>query len=261
MKIEDDILIERFLKGNLSKEERASLLNRLRSDSQFKERVGLEKQLSESLNENSWNFAQNASSQEIREFEAILNSNETLKIKHAIQEAQEDYNKSQKPSKNWFLYAAAAVAIVLFSTFLFDEKPASNQDLFASYLKETTLVSLVDRGAYDSIFNAVQTSFDNQKYEEVVHSLSQVIDSVQNGNAYIYLAISQMELEKYSNAENTLDKLITSNLLDSQKGYWYRSLLYLKSNQLEKTKKELQLIIDSSFYKSMEAKQLLRELK
>jgi hypothetical protein len=261
MKIEDDILIERFLQGDLTKEEKASFLDRLRTDSQFKEYVNLEKQLSEALNENSWNFAKDASSHEIQKYETILKSEETYKIKQAIKKAQEDYNKSQKPSKNWFLYVAAAVILVLFSTLIFDTKSATNDELFASYLQDTDLLSLVDRGAYDSIFNAVQTSFNNQKYDEVVNSLSQVVDSVQNGNAYIYLAISQIELEKYSNAENTLDKLIASDLIDSQKGYWYRSLLYLKSNQSEKTKKELQLIIDSSFYKSKEAKQLLKELK
>jgi len=261
MRLEDDILIERFLKDDLSKEERTSFLDRLNTDSDFREYFELEKELFESLDDQSWSFIKENHSEEIQEYEKLLKSEESHKIKQAILEAQEQYNKAQQPSKNWFLYVAAAVAIIIFSVLFFDSKSPTNQDLFSSYLQETDLLSLVDRGEYDSIFNITQTSFDNQEYEKVVNSLSQLIDSINNGNAYIYLAISQMKLENYSNAEETLNKLISSDLLDSQKGYWYKSLLYLKANQPDKTKKELQRIIDSSFYKFQEAKQLLKDLK
>ena len=261
MKLEDDILIERFLKDVLTKEDRTSFLERLNMDSNFRERFELEKQLFESLDDTSWNFIEDPTSPEVLDYESALKSKETLKIKRAIQQAQENYQNSQKPTKNWFLYLAAAVVIVLFSTLIFDVKSPTNEDLFASYLQETDLLSLVDRGEYDSIFSIAQSSFDNEDYNKVVNSLSQLVDSINDGNAYLYLAISQIKLENYSNAEETLDKLISSDLLDDQKGYWYKSLLYLKSDQLEKTKTELQRIIDSSFYKFKEAKKLLKEIK
>ena len=261
MKLEDDILIERFLKDELSSKEKTSFLERINLDADFKESFELEKQLFESLDDNSWNFIEDTNSSEVRGYESILRNQETLKIKQAIQEAQKDYQSANKPTKNWFLYLAAAVVIVLFSTLIFNTKSATNDELFAAYLQETDLMSLVDRGEYDSIFSVAQNSFDSQEYSQVVNSLSQLVDTINNSNAFIYLAISQIKLEDYSNAEETLNKLINSDLLDSQKGYWYKSLLYLKSNQLEKTKTELQRIVDSYFYQSSEAQELLKEIE
>lgn len=261
MNLEDDILIERFLKNELSKEETQSFLDRFNSDIDFKERVILEKQLFDSLDENLWSFVEEKDSDQVKAYEAILKNPETQNIKRAVEEAQEEYNKSQKPSKNWFLYLAAAVVIVLFSTLIFNTKTKSNQELFASYLQDTNLLSLVDRGQYDSVFNIAQTSFDNKEYSKVVNTLSGVVDTVKSGNAYIYLAISQIELKNYVNAEQTLDKLINSDLLDSQKGYWYKGLLYLKSDQIEKSKKELENIIQNSYYNFEKAKELLKEIR
>jgi tetratricopeptide (TPR) repeat protein len=260
MKFEDDILIERFLDDQLSSEEKRSFLKRLDTDSDFKDYFELEKQLYDSFNDNHWSFIEDSSSDEILAYETLLKDPQTKKIQKAIEKANDLYQKNQKPSKNWLLYIAAAVVIALFSTVIFNNISPQEKDLYAVYLQKTELLSLVDRGAYDSIFSTTQSAFENQEYEEVMNSLLPIIDSINNGNAYIYLAIAQLELERFEEAEETLDEFISSDLLDSQKGYWFKSLLYLKANRLEKTKEELQGIIDSVFYKSEEAKQLLRDL-
>ena len=260
MKFEDDILIERFLDDQLSSEEKRSFLKRLDTDSDFKDYFELEKQLYDSFNDNHWSFIEDSSSDEILAYETLLKDPQTKKIQKAIEKANDLYHENQKPSKNWLLYIAAAVVIALFSTIIFNNISPQEKDLYAVYLQKTELLSLVDRGAYDSIFSTTQSAFENQEYEEVMNSLLPIIDSINNGNAYIYLAIAQLELERFEEAEKTLDEFISSDLLDSQKGYWFKSLLYLKANRLEKTKQELQGIIDSVFYKSEEAKQLLRDL-
>ena len=261
MKFEDDILIEHFLKDQLSSEERRSFLERLKTDNDFKNHFEMEKQFHNTFNDNNWSFIEDTSSDEILAYEALLKNQQTMEIQKAIQKANDRYQKDQKSSKNWLLYITAAVAIALFSMVIFNKiSPIEKDLLYAAYLQKTELLSLVDRGAYDSIFSTTQSAFENQEYEEMMNSLLPIIDSMNNGNAYIYLAIAQLELERFEEAEETLDQFISSDLLDSQKGYWFKSLLYLKANQLEKTKQELQGIIDSAFYKSEEAKQLLRDL-
>ena len=112
-----------------------------------------------------------------------------------------------------------------------------------------------------TIFSLAQTSFEDNNYKRVIELLSPILDSTKNSNVFLYVAISNTEIGAFSKAEETLNKLISSNLLDNQKGYWFKSLLYVKSNQLEKSKQELQRIIDSSYYKSEEAKELLKKLK
>jgi hypothetical protein len=261
MSVEKDILIAQFLRGELSEQERQSFMDRLASDTEFREQFLLEKQLTDSLDEDSWSFFENANTAEIKEYEAIFRSKETQQLKQAIQKAQESYNQSQKPKRNWILYVAAAAIITLFSVLLFNQSEESTDELFASYLQKSNLLALVNRNGNDSIFSLAQTSFDNKQYNRVVELLSPIADTTKNSNVYVYLAISDIELGAFSKAEKILNKLIASDLLDSQKGHWYKSLLYLKSNQLEKSKRELQLIIDSSFYQNDKAKNLIKKLK
>jgi tetratricopeptide (TPR) repeat protein len=221
----------------------------------------LEKQLMDSLNKNSWSFLENVNSSEVTEYEALFQSQETQQLKQSIKEAKESYSQSQNPKKNWILYVAAAAVITLFSILIFDQSEKSNDELFASYLQKSDLMALVDRNGNDSIFALAQMSFNNKKYDQVVELLSPILDSTKNSNVYLYLAISDIELGAFSQAEKILNKLITSDLLDSEKGYWYKSLLYLKSDQLKKSKRELQRIIDSSYYLNKEAKKLIKKLK
>lgn len=215
----------------------------------------------DSLNKNSWSFLENVNSSEVTEYEALFQSQETQQLKQSIKEAKESYSQSQNPKKNWILYVAAAAVITLFSILIFDQSEKSNDELFASYLQKSDLMALVDRNGNDSIFALAQMSFNNKKYDQVVELLSPILDSTKNSNVYLYLAISDIELGAFSQAEKILNKLITSDLLDSEKGYWYKSLLYLKSDQLKKSKRELQRIIDSSYYLNKEAKKLIKKLK
>jgi len=261
MSLEEDILIERYLKNELSKEEKQSFIERMDNDALFKEKVILEKQLSETLHEDSWSFLEETDHPEIKEYEALLKSKETQALKEGIHEAHKAYEKSQRFSKNWIFYVAAAVVIVFFSTTIFDFAPKSNQELFDKYMQKTDLIALVDRSGYDSIFSKAQKAFDSKNYQEVTSSLSTIVDSTKNSSVFVHLAIAEIEQGKFDSAEKVLNKLINSNLLDNQKGYWYKSLLYLKSDQVEKSKKELNTIIKNSYYKYKEAKQLLKKIQ
>ena len=69
-----------------------------------------------------------------------------------------------------------------------------------------------------------------------------------------------MELNQFQEAEKTLNSLISSNLIDAEKGYWFKSLLYLKSNQIEKVKATLSLIIKNSYFNNKKARELLESL-
>ena len=100
MNLEDDILIEKFLKNELSEEEKQSFLERLSSDTPLKEQVELERQLMNALNEDSWNFLEETNTSEVDEYEALFKSEETEQLKRAIQEASEAHKKPGSSSKN-----------------------------------------------------------------------------------------------------------------------------------------------------------------
>ena len=171
-----------------------------------------------------------------------------------------NYRQNQKIKTGLIYFAAAAIfALFFINTFFF--KKESNHELFSFYLQKTGLTSLVKRGDDDVTLSKIQILFDNKNYKEAETILINKIDSIKNGNVYIYLAISQIELEKYSKAEKTLNSFIKKQFIDSEKGYWYKSLLYLKSNEIEKVKKELKTIIDKSYYNKALAEELLDKLE
>lgn len=77
---------------------------------------------------------------------------------------------------------------------------------------------------------------------------------------YIYLSLSQMGMESYTEAEATLDEFIQSDLLESSKGYWYKALLFLARGDLPDSEKILRRIIDEKLYNYQLAEELLDEL-
>lgn len=261
MNIEDDILIESFLKNELSDIERDLFLKKMEENPSFKKHVELEQQLFDSLDDKQWSYAKNAKHPEVKSYEQIFKSDETHQIKNSIYKAQIAYKKTQESTrKPWLAYIAIASITILFTISISKSTSTNSQELYQTYLENTNLMALVDRGNSNQLSQA-QNSFDAKDYKNTIHILTQLIDTTKNANVYVFLAISQVESTEYNKAEKTLNKLISSNLLDAQKGYWYKSLLYLKSEQYIKLKAELNNIISNSYYKKEAAEELLKKIQ
>ena len=138
----------------------------------------------------------------------------------------------------------------------------NNDDLYAEYSDYSNLPSFVSRGEVgtDSLYNA-ENLFKENKYKEALDIFqSQINTSTNTGSVYIYTGLSQIELEQYKQAENTFDTLIESNLLDAEKGYWYKALLYLKQDNHEKAISILKVIVSESLFNNKKATELLNKL-
>ncbi len=81
MSLEEDILIEKYLKNELSDNEKASFLEKVNTNPEFKAQFILEKQLFESLNEEDWSFIENPNKDEIEQYTAIYKSDDVKKVK------------------------------------------------------------------------------------------------------------------------------------------------------------------------------------
>lgn len=260
MNEQDLILIHKYLRNELSSDEKILFKDKVSSDKKFRERVDLENSVDNSLNNESWSFIKNSNSIEVKKYQKVFQSEETQELRNILQKVQKEYN-STRLKKSWILYLTTAAIVIIISTILLIPKEISNQDLYAKYLDKTELLTLVDRGRTDSILSTSQVLFDKKEYAKVVELLYKEIDTTNNSNVFIYLAISQIELERFDDAEKVLDKLISSNLLDAEKGHWYKGLLYLKSDQIEDSKKQLNLIIENNLYNKDKATELLEELR
>jgi tetratricopeptide (TPR) repeat protein len=264
MNLEEDILIENYLKNTLSESDELDFIKRMSNDSGFKEKVTFEKQLLETLNENNWSFSENNPSNEVKDLEDVFKSDDVRKIKEAISIAHKEYVSNGK-SNNKFIYFAAASVAVLFSVYsLFFTVNQSPNELYAEYIKTNELYSNISRGEealLDGLAPA-ELNFKKKNYDKALPVfIKELSKDENNASLYLYVTISQIELNQFSEAEETLNVLINSDLIDAEKGYWYKSLLFVKSNQLEKAKKQLEFIIKNSYFKSEEAKELLRKLE
>lgn len=264
MSLAEDILIERYLKRELTEAERAAFLERLAVDGDFKEKVMFEKQLFESLNENDWSFNEKGYSVELKAYQAHFESDEARDIKATLFNANERYQKRQKDrSIKWFAYPVAAAVLFIVAFFGLRISHDSSQELFLTYLGKPEIGSLTIRG--DENLNSdliiAQAFFDNQEYERAESLYDNILkNSSRHSAIYINLAICQIHLKEFENAHITLDQLLNSDLLDSQKGYWYKSLVYLASDEIDKSKELLNGIIDNDFFNHELAEQLLKEL-
>jgi tetratricopeptide (TPR) repeat protein len=269
MNLEDDILIEQFLRNELSENERQEFLERVKNDSSFREQYLLEKQLFESFDKNDWSFAEKVNEKELNDYAAVFKSDEILNLKEVIQNTKNKQSVGKQMNKgriiSLFSSLAAAVVIAIFVLKpILSPSVLDTNSLYISYSDFNNLPSFTERGIDDTNNLLVdgEKFFKQKKYKEAVVTFEEFLkENKSESGAYIYSALAQAELKNFDEAIEILDTLKKSDLIDAEKAYWYKSLVYLKSNQTEKAKKELQYIIDNSLFNKQKATELLDKLK
>lgn len=262
MKLEDDILIEKYLRGTLSKDELSVISERIKNDDDFKKKVAFEKQLFETLNDDDWSFMEGEEAPEATLYEKIYKSDAVKKVKETIQQENQKYqNRKRTLFKRKFFYMGAAVIALLISIYLFSPKPPySSEKLYTQYIESTDLPSLVTREQGENVLAKGQSFFEAKAYEKAIPIFKNRLELDNNATVYLYLGISQMELNRFSEAEKTFNSLINSNLLDAPKGKWFKALLYLKMKKIKKSKLLLEEIITTKSYNFQQAQELLEKL-
>ncbi len=263
MSLEEDYLIERFLEGELSGEEDQRFRERMSSDREFREKVTLEKQLFDTLNEERWSKVEKPDHPEVTAYTELFGTEEAKAMKAAIASAA-TMNKDS-PAKTgirplWLYASAAAVLLVLSFYFLFSGS-STPQELYTAYLDRTELPSMVTRADEAAEQIKGQAYFENKEFAAAEKAFVGLIQQGgQNASFYIYLALAQAELMKYDEALTTLDRLIESELLDGEKGYWYKSLVYLKADEPGACEELLSVIVENRYYNYRLAEELIKEL-
>lgn len=261
MNLEQEMLIERFLKNELSEEEKKVFLKNIKEDSDFREQVLLEKKLIEVFNQENWSFIEKIDNTELFEYEKLYKSNFTNEIKQSIKKANKDYQK-KRSSVRKLLYYAAAIVVVFLTTVIFLDNFSKQDEFFEVYLSETELPSFANRGnsAEEKLIQA-EMLFNQKEYIKALPIFLEHLEVEKNNSSlYLYVAICYIKLEQYTNAEKVLNQLINSDLIDASKAHWFKSLLYLKSKDKGLAKKELEVIINNSYYNKEQAEKLLKEL-
>lgn len=256
--MEDDILIDNYLKGLLSEKEEQAFRVRLSLDASFKEQFDLEYKLFNALNEDSWSYIER-NSPEVDEYKNLLEGDDMMALKKTLSETNEAINsKTSSNRRNIFIYLAAASVVLFLGFQIFFNQDMSNQELYDSYVGLDDLPSFVSRSDAPNSLSKAQELFEDGKFKDAIS----IFELEQNGNnniaqILIYKGLAYTELGEFDEAQLTFDKLINSNLLDAEKGYWYKGLSYLKSDQVEEAKTIFQKILAENLYNKSKAEELL----
>ncbi len=254
----DDLLLERYFRDSLNSEEIKQFENRKR-DPKFLEQFVLEKQLFESLNEKSWNYASNIDQTIICEYQELFESADIKKLKSTL-----NMISSEKATKNFnwrpFFYAAAAVVIVILSISGFNNESSSPEDIYISYFDKSELTySIVRSGNTEPFLNKITELFLNGEYELAIPLIEETISNNENDIPVLYImkGVSLTEMGSYEDASIVYDKLIASDYLDAQKGYWYKALLHLKKGDVEKALLIFNKIKNENLYNSDKSAEII----
>ena len=258
--MEEDFLISQFLKGALSPEEAAGVEARMQEDASFREKVMLEKQFLQSLDDKDWSFSESGDHEETKAYAELFRSEETQELKQVLARVSAEQTQGRKNilKSVWFYTSAAAFLLIMFLVFY--PSRSTQENLYEEFLNRTGTVSLVERGndETEGIYKEAITLFDSVRYQEALELFEQLSkENVERSALYIYHGITQIELELYTEAITTFDDLINSDFLDAEKGHWYKVLVWVKAQEWDKAKEALDIVIDNQYYKH----ELARELK
>ncbi len=266
MNIEESILINAYVQGKLTDQERSAVEQRMKEDADFRENVLLEKQLLQEFNDKEWSTIENEKASIIDEYESAFKDQETKDLQKTIVQVNKAYRDSSisKKSKPW-LYIVAAIVLVIIVINVIPKTVISSQDLYNSYYEYSDLPSLVYRNDDADNIKLVQAQefFEKGKYENALALLLEAPQEVITNKAtiYLYTGISQLELKQYDKAMETFDMLSKSNLMDASKGLWYKALVFLKiDDKIEAEKALNQIVENETNYNFNEAKALLKKL-
>ncbi len=257
-------LIDGYLNGTLSNSNKLDFEKRLKEDSELYEEFIIQKDLFHSLDDNSWAFEEQPNLDEVNTLKTYFESDDAKSIAAAIAKSNTDYQSSKKTVFKLprFVYPIAASIALILGYFLLFEKNTTTDSLYAEYKNWDDLPSLTVRADdNDNSLTKGQTAFKNKEYKEASAIFNNYLKNNTNPQATTYLGVSYIELEEYELAIKTFNSLLEGQSLDRSKGYWYKSLVYLKLGDKAKALETLNLLLEKeSNYKYQLAKALKAKL-
>jgi tetratricopeptide (TPR) repeat protein len=262
MKEEDKIqLIEDYVNGQLSIEEKADFQQQLQQDPSLAQEVGLYKDIFsglaiggrkdmkahlKALDEKS--FSQEAASK----LQASVTENIKGKVIQSFWQ------------RNAWLTGIAACLVLGLVAFLWVSNSSSANSLFAKYYAPyPNVVAAVERGEtiQDATKQAMQ-AYESGDYTRAIQGLQQIANNDPEASSlYLYLGISYIETSQLDSAKVYLEKATAdaASKLHTQ-AKWYLALAYLKNKEKEQAIVHLQSLSQESGVYAQKARQLLDDL-
>ena len=267
--------LEKYLNNEMSPKELKLFEERLNSDIDLKEKVSIYKNIDPILSEDTYNSINpNTKNTRLDEYETFLKGNEGQEILKNIKTSNKDYltiskKNSQKRILMYVASIAAVFVIALFSINQFTSKPNAYA-LYEDYKNWENLPSFGTKGTENTDFNktitAIESSINKGSYQKALELINKVESNlnlsskIKNKDAFnLYKGVALLETNSTSEAINIFS-IILKNETYQEIAQWYLSLAYLKANDLNRTKTQLQYFKDCTNDRCIKAKDLLKKL-
>jgi len=237
------ILFENYLSGSLTEDEIASFENKLKNNTAFNTEFTTYKELSVFLEhkfqrkEDSTAFRQNLKRISNSYFEKLETPKKSIKF------------------KTW-QYVIAASVVLFFGIQFFNSLVTPTYAKYANY----DTISLTVRGSQNKLLTNAEEAFNSKNFVKAEVYFTQLLEADNNNSELkLYKAVSQIELNKYTEADEMLTTLSRGGSIYKNKAAWYLALSKLKQKDYKASIEVLKTIPkDADDYKN--AQKLLKEL-
>ncbi|WP_430411296.1 tetratricopeptide repeat protein [Kordia sp.] len=261
--------IASYLNNQMDETAKKAFETLLQSDAELASFLETYKTLEGVYNEAKWTVTTTASVEEIKELAQQFRAADVVDVSTKIRAIQQENRVQKSPKKKtYFYYISSAIAVAAICTLFYFSfmQSLSPNDAFEQYHNWSTLPSFKDKGiANTTKANLIkaETLFTQENYKEALALFSSTTNNqVYNPKAVLYIGVSQLELQQYSEAIQTFHQLKNSDAIDNHKAYWYLTLVYLKQNDAEKAKQTLEILVQNpANYNFDKAQKLLKKLK
>ncbi len=243
--MEQEELIDKFLLGTLTPEERDQFNDLQENNISFRNDITLIKDLKiVSGAEDRDNLRES-----IANFESKISAKET-KIIPLI-----DYKK-------WIIAASILIIASISGILVFNPFATNTAKLYAENFEpyKNVVSPIVRGGNNDSEETIAFTSYEQKNYEVAADQFESLFSVSKRPYYLLYQANALLAANRAKEAIPILEKHITLKGQLSERGRWYLALAYLKENKKEEAIVTLKEIIHNGIFKKGAATQLLKEL-
>lgn len=268
MKHTNEYLIAAYLRDEfLNPEEEAEFKKRLVEDSEFQEELAFEQELFSTFQDGSWPITAETSSSEVHTYKKWFEEEDIEAWQETLSDAKKPTSEtpviSIQSRKKW-LGVAAMIIVLLIPMYFLLNRDVTPEELYANHINFKDLPTFVVRGdnGEQELNKIAQQQFEAGNFVKSIETLKHSMAAYSNTDAvlYIYLGLSQLELDQFEEAETTFTHLQKLDAIESERAYWYLALLETKKGAYTEAQKKLQEIVSNQYYGHEEARSLLSEI-
>jgi len=243
------VFIERYLDGEMQKDEMLWFTRELKGNSVLKKELELRHRVNEAIRET-----------EVMDFRRQL---QEVMEKSVVEEGRHVH--SYQPKK---LAAAITLLIVIISAstiLMIFNRNMNNQEIYSSYFRpaETGITFRAEGSNNDMELRTAMQYYDEGKYEKALLAFEKILnaDSTRVG-LNLYSGISQMEIKRYSDANKSFRKIIDNDyILYMEQAEWYLAFCYLMTNNRTKAEEQFAIIAERKGFYQHQARKILRRMR